>query len=580
MDAADKLEAVLRYHERTKHQFHRYARSAGTLDWVNQPNPFRRYEGAPLTQLPILGADEEPLSPRYEDIFRRGAVQSAPLTVRSLSRLFEYSLALSAWKQAGGTRWALRSNPSSGNLHPTEGYLLIGALRGLALAPGLYHYAPREHGLERRANGSAEGFAQWMRKFPPQAFLVGLSSIHWREAWKYGERAFRYCQHDAGHAIGTLRIAAATLGWSAVVLHDLADETIEALLGLNRAEDFAVAEREQPELVMLVWPNDSAGPWCAGAQRAIPLGLDPLVVGRLTKQVWSGTANRLSRDDPVAWTVIDEVVLASRKPMGQRYALDLFDAPAPTHRTAVFQDGPSAGRIIRQRRSLLACDGRTSITAERFYGMLARVMPRVELEANRRPLPWDAIAWEPRIHLALFVHRVDGLDSGLYVLVRDEAKLDKLKRAMHQHFDWFKPADCPADLPLRRLESGDARQLATQVSCFQNIAGDGVFSLGMIAEYREALFTHGPWFYRQLFWETGVIGQVLYLEAEAAGIGATGIGCFFDDPVHRVFGFGDLEFQSLYHFTIGGPVEDSRLTSLAPYGVREEDELKRRADRG
>ena len=117
------------------------------------------------------------------------------------------------------------------------------------------------------------------------------------------------------------------------------------------------------------------------------------------------------------------------------------------------------------------------------------------------------------------------------------------------------------------LEIGDARRLATQVSCSQDIAGDGVFSLAMIAEYWEVLFTHGPWFYRQLFWETGVIGQVLYLEAEAAGIGATGIGCFFDDPVHQVFGFSDLEFQSLYHFTVGGPVQDSRLTTLAPYGV-------------
>ena len=99
----------------------------------------------------------------------------------------------------------------------------------------------------------------------------------------------------------------------------------------------------------------------------------------------------------------------------------------------------------------------------------------------------------------------------------------------------------------------------------RNIAGDGVFSLAMIAEYRDALFTHGPWFYRLLFWESGVIGQVLYLEAEAAGIGATGIGCFFDDPVHQVFGFSDLKFQSLYHFTVGGPVEDPRLTTLAPY---------------
>jgi SagB-type dehydrogenase family enzyme len=571
MHDADKLEAVLRYHERTKHQFHRYARSAGTLDWVNQPNPFRRYEGAPFTQLPILGADEEPVSPRYQEIYRRGAVPSAPLMVRSLSRLFEYALALSAWKQAGGTRWALRSNPSSGNLHPTEGYLLIGACPGLAPAPGLYHYAPREHGLERRANASAEWFAQLMREFPPEAFLVGLSSIHWREAWKYGERAFRYCQHDAGHAIGTLRIAAGTLGWSAVVLHGLADESIEALLGLNRAEDFAGAEREQPELVMLVWPNEAAGRWCAGAQRALPLGLDPLLARELTKQDWCGTANRLSRDDPVDWAVIDEVTLASRQPTGERDGLDLFDAPAPAHRSAAFPNGPSAGRIIRQRRSLLACDGRTSITAERFYAMLARVMPRVELEANRRPLPWDAMAWEPRIHLALFVHRVDGLDPGLYVLVRDPAKLDKLKRAMHRHFDWSRPPGCPADLPLHRLESGDARQLATQVSCSQDIAGDGVFSLGMIAEYRDALFTHGPWFYRPLFWETGVIGQVLYLEAEAAGIGATGIGCFFDDPVHQVFGFSDLEFQSLYHFTVGGPVRDSRLTTLAPYGAHAQD---------
>jgi SagB-type dehydrogenase family enzyme len=568
MHDADKLAAVLSYHERTKHQFHRYARSAGSLDWVNQPNPFRRYEGAPLTQLPILGADEEPLSPRYEDLYRRKAVPSAPVTVRSLSRLFEYALALSAWKQSDGTRWALRSNPSSGNLHPTEGYLLIGALTGLADAPGLYHYAPRDHSLERRASGSADWYTQLMRAFPAQAFLVGLSSIHWREAWKYGERAFRYCQHDVGHAIGTLRIAAATLGWSAVVMHGLADEVIEDLLGLNRAEDFAGAEHEEPELVMLVWPSYSAGQWRGGAPRALPLVLDQLLAHELAKQSWHGTANRLSRDDPLTWTVIDEVALASRKPIGERYGMDLFDAPASAHETAAAPDGPPAGGIIRQRRSLLACDGLTSVTVERFYGMLARVMPQAEREVNRRTMPWDAIAWEPRIHLALFVHRVDGLEPGLYVLARDPAKVDKLKRAMRKRFEWSTPPACPADLPLRVLEVGDARKLATQVSCYQDIAGDGVFSLGMVAEYRDALFTHGPWFYRLLFWEAGVIGQVLYLEAEAAGIAATGIGCFFDDPVHQVFGFDNLEFQSLYHFTVGGPVRDNRLTTLAPYGVQ------------
>lgn len=228
--------------------------------------------------------------------------------------------------------------------------------------------------------------------------------------------------------------------------------------------------------------------------------------------------------------------------------------------------GLLAGQIIHQRRSLLACDGTTSIPAERFYRMLERVMPRVELELARRPMPWDAIPWAPAIHLGLFVHRVEGIDPGLYALARDPGKVETLKASMHARFAWQAPPGCPADLPLYLLERGDARKLAAQLSCRQDIAGDGAFSLGMLAEYQASLVAHGPAFYRRLFREAGAIGQVLYLEAEAAGVRATGIGCFFDDPVHETFGFKDLAFQSLYHFTVGGAVDDPRLTTLPPYG--------------
>ena len=183
MHDTEAIETAMRYHERTKHRFDRYAAGPGELDWANQPNPFRRYAGAPLLRLPLLGADEEPLSPRYDDLYRDGSVPSAVLTIRSLSRLLQYSLAISAWKQAGDTRWALRCNPSSGNLHPTEGYLLIDALPGIADSPGLYHYAPREHGLERRAHCSEQLFTALTLQLPKRSFLVGFSSIHWREAW-------------------------------------------------------------------------------------------------------------------------------------------------------------------------------------------------------------------------------------------------------------------------------------------------------------------------------------------------------------------------------------------------------------
>ena len=574
-DSLDPLEVVKRYHQETKHHFFRSARSLGYMDWANQPDPFRRFEGAPLISLPLLKPDDAPRSPLYEDLYRPGAIASAPVTVRTLSRFLEYALAITAWKQAGEVRWALRANPSSGNLHPTEGYLLIDAVPGLSPFPGLYHYAAREHALELRAELPGERFISLAREFPPQAFFAGFTSVNWRETWKYGERAFRYCQHDVGHAIGAARIAARTLGWRMLLLDGLADDTVAALLGVDRPGDFEGKEREHPDCIAVIWPADRASGVPTGTSISLPLSLAPDSVRDLTRDVWHGKANRLSRDDPVPWDIIDQVEAASWKSNTEPKAVELHhDRPSvetpvdpSAHAPGITPGQPGAGQVIRQRRSLLACDGKTSISAGSFFTMLARVMPRIHLDLCRRPMPWDVLPWEPAVHLALFVHRVDGLVPGLYLLVRDPATAGSLRRAMHQQFAWTSPPGCPEDLPLYLLEEGDARQLAAQVSCQQAIAGDSAFSLGMIAEFESSLRRYGPWFYRRLFWETGVIGQVLYLEAEAAGVRATGIGCFFDDPVHQVFGFNDATFQSLYHFTTGGHIEDPRLTTLPPYGL-------------
>ncbi len=46
------------------------------------------------------------------------------------------------------------------------------------------------------------------------------------------------------------------------------------------------------------------------------------------------------------------------------------------------------------------------------------------------------------------------------------------------------------------------------------------------------------------------------------------MGCYFDDIVHRLLDIdlADDAWQSLYHFTVGGAVEDERLTTLPAYG--------------
>ena len=204
MSSATQAAEVLRYHGASKHRPQRYAPGPGYLDWANQPDPFRSFAGVEVVELPLL-ADR--LAVPFSELHRGAAPAAHPVSLESVATLLELSLALSAWKSFRGARWALRCNPSSGNLHPTEGYVVCPELPGLEA--GVYHYVSRDHALERRA---APEPARWEAAFPAGGIVVGLSSIHWREAWKYGMRAFRYCQHDVGHALAALVYAAAALG--------------------------------------------------------------------------------------------------------------------------------------------------------------------------------------------------------------------------------------------------------------------------------------------------------------------------------------------------------------------------------
>ena len=559
--SSDPVDQVIRYHIQTKHHFNRYARSMGFLDWANQPDPFRRFAGAELIPLPLLKPDEEPVSPTYEAIYKPGAVPCQHVTVRTLSRFFEFALALSAWKRGGETEWALRSNPSSGNLHPTEGYVVLPQIDGLDMQPGLYHYAPKEHGLERRAEFLAEMLARLLAPFPAGAFLFGLSSVHWREAWKYGERAFRYCNHDVGHALGSVRVAAATLGWKMALLDGVEQNTVALLLGTNRQDDFVDVEPEHPDCLCVLWPCESVMP----LQAEIPLFLDAALVKELSESRWHGKANRLSGEHGAHWDAIDQVADASWKVSHEQQMASGSRPLANDSSRAMSDAGPLAGRIIRQRRSAVSFDGRTGISAASFFGILQRVVPCAERPQLERPMPWDLWPHAPAIHLMIFVHRVEGLTPGLYVLARDRTKMSLVQQSMNPELVWTQPPGCPEGLALYWLLEGDAKRAAAQVSCHQDIAADSAFSLGMLAEFEGRLRQAGSWFYPRLFWEAGLLGQVLYLEAEAAGVRGTGIGCFFDDPVHEMLGVQGISFQSLYHFTIGGPVEDRRMLTLPAY---------------
>lgn len=542
----DPLQRVVAYHDGTKHQFNHFARSLGYLDWASQPKPFRSYAGArevPLFPRPDAEALTSTPSRTYDALFDADGADAGArlaLSIPAIGLFLRHALGLSAWKRFGGGRWSLRVNPSSGNLHPTEAYVLAG--------PTVWHYAPDRHVLEERCVHTEHAWRH-LDIEPRQAFLVGLTSIHWRESWKYGERAFRYCQHDIGHAIAAVRIAAALCGWRATMLADWPHEAIASVLGTSRPDDFVEAEPEDPACVLLVTAAEHVDPpACAWANRDAQAFVDVVAKGR-----WTGRASQLS-EEHVQWTFIDQVADAT---MGEVRSLGTSSTPAVERSDDARSPdrGLDASTMILQRRSAVALDGMSWLDRRALLRMLWRTMPGAGA-------PFDALPWAPRLHLVLFVHRVRDVAPGVYLLVRRELAVPVLRSVLGAELDWER-AD--ASLPLWRLHTADCRMLAQRLSCDQSIASDGFFSLAMLAEFDGSLAEHGAPFYRRLFWEAGAIGQVLYLEAEAAGARGTGIGCFYDDPVHEVLGIRSHAVQSLYHFTIGIPVEDHRLTSESAY---------------
>jgi SagB-type dehydrogenase family enzyme len=460
------------YHEFTKHSVESLRRNRYVLDWKNMPDPFRHYEGVPVLDLPA-----DPPSPEIPTLYGPAF----------LSQLLFYSASISASKlvPSTGDRYALRVNPSSGNLHPTEFHFVT---QGLKQWPdGLYHYRPSSHMAEQRAIGDFE-----MASSAPIIFI--LTSIAWREAWKYRDRAYRYCLHDIGHAWQALALAARAMGCETSAIRDFPDNDV--------ARQYRFNADEWPMLILEL-KGDS-----------IPVG-----EAEHRETVWyGGQANQLS-DEIIVYPSIERIHNATK-------ALELASRsePAPTGSGEIKLPAPASstlpfGEVARKRRSALDfVGGAQTISLVQLSAILAATSPNF-------------------IQLYLYAHRVDGLEPGVYRYWPERAELELVK-------------------------SGDQRVAAAGLSLGQDLAGNACVAFSMVAGLGRAVRAHGERGYRYVHFEAGAIGQCLYIAAEALGLGATGIGAFFDAEVHRYLNLAPEPAQVVvYHFSIGYPVPDPRLSA-------------------
>ena len=484
------------YHEFTKHTVGKLRRSQHYLDWANMPNPFRHYEGVPVLDLP---ADPPaPQIPALEVLEGKTGNTHAENGATFLSQLLFYSASISATKRVpttGGT-YALRVNPSSGNLHPTEFHFCT---RGLVDWPdGLYHYRPSSHMAEQRAIGD---FVPKLTDFSaPIAFV--LTSIAWREAWKYQDRAYRYCLHDIGHAWQALSLAARSMGCESYAIGNFSDDEVSERCLLN--------EDEWPMLIVTV-----RGP-------SIPVTM------RLpaTTALFGGEANEIS-DEQITYRRIEKIHAATKVLTETAISPDV---PIPNGRGSIKLPTPISrslgfGEVVRTRRSALDFRGGDESTP---LAQLAAL-----LSSSGKPLSAD-FAIQRFVQLYLYVHRVKDLSLGVY-------------RYWPQHAE------------LEEITQGDQRLVAAALSLGQDLAGNACVAFSMIGDFEKATSFYGDRGYRYVHFEAGAVGQRLYLAAESLGLRATGIGAFFDDEVHRYLSLAPEQGQVVYHFAVGYPVPDPRL---------------------
>jgi SagB-type dehydrogenase family enzyme len=332
-----------------------------------------------------------------------------------------------------------------------------------------------------------------------------LTCIAWREAWKYRDRAYRYCLHDIGHAWQALVLAARAMGCESFAIGHFPDDEVARLCRLH--------EDEWPMLLVEI----------RGA--SIPMG-EP----GAGETVWNeGQANQLSLET-IPYPRIDAMHEATKLASPQfgiaaaepaRAGSGEIKLPVPSASTRPF------GEIARMRRSAL-----------NFYGG-ARAISMAQLSAILAAAAATLLAdfaGARFIQLYLYIHRVEGLPPGVYRFWPERGELEPIK-------------------------PGDQQVMAAGLSLGQELAGNACLAFSMIGDLERATRAHGGRGYRYVHYEAGAIGQRLYLAAEALGLGATGIGAFFDEEVHGYLNLTPEQGQVVYHFAIGYPVPDPRLSA-------------------
>jgi SagB-type dehydrogenase family enzyme len=521
------IETAWNYHEATKHSYTSVRTNPHSLDFENQPLPFKIYPQLELLLMP--GEVSQTGIAALSAIAESAPTQTDGVPgLETVAQLLYLSAGITRQRKYSGGEIYFRAAACTGALYEIELYLVC---RDLPQLPaGVYHFAPAEFGLRRLRAGDyravlleAAGGNPAIAQAPMTIVCTG---IYWRNAWKYQARTYRHFGWDNGTLLANLLAVATAMGYTAKIACGFVDATLNRLLDLDSDREVAfslVAVGNDSRPLIQTMPEFT---------EISPLGFEtvPLSANEidypLMHQMHAGSS-LASFAEVAAWR--DAADPDRTEAGGSAMTHQGASTPVPPTGLLVPLQPLSDAEIPRDpieqvilRRGSSRQFARTPISFAQLSTMLDRAtrgMPADFLASKSmdadgaqlaaRQLAGAKLNADQLNDLYLIVHAVDGLEAGSYVYNRDAGALECLKR-------------------------GDFRDQAGYLGLEQQLPADAAVDIFFLADLRPMFSRLGNRGYRAVQLEAGVIGGRLYLAAYAQRLGATGL-TFYDDDVTRFF---------------------------------------------
>jgi SagB-type dehydrogenase family enzyme len=530
-DISDSRASIAQhYHERTKYAPETIAANNRGLDWSAQPQPYKEYKLGKVYDLKTYLNEEI-------QVDRDGLLTSR---WRRLSHLLFCSYGLTARIQTmTGESIFLRSAPSAGGLYPAEVYLISG---GTPILPaGLYNYQPQTHSLVHFWEDSK--IWDTLRQACLESSImdytrmaIATTAIFFRSAWRYQDRAYRRICLDTGHLLGNIELASALNGFHPYHIGGFDDEAVNQLLYLDTSQEGAITiiplmdvtedEDDMPVLGFAAVRSQTITEY-----PRIPDG-QLLEYLHLATQIYPETPQTDVDLDP---SKLPELMPAtSELNISEPDASDLSDKynfPFCTKISTASlpidwgEQLEGLENTILRRRSTRAYSG-AHLDLDELNALLDfTYQPHHYAMQGLSPNPdyFDLSL----IETFIAVSAVTGLEEGCYYYA-------------------------PKSQELRQIRFKNFRQELHYLCLGQDLGRDAAVVLFHTADLNKAVAKYGDRVYRYLHMDAGHLGQRLNLAAIHLGLGASGIGGFFDDQVNEILGI-PVDEAVVYITTLGRP---------------------------